>query len=560
MQQTNAIAPVEYWSATKSMIRYLNLSPDKCRADYDMFAKGLDFLGIVILECRVRALYETCCSRDTGMDANELEIALMLHDALPVDVDVPSIYEIFSSYDLDQKGELTFQQFQECLGTPGVKSKFRMKNTSTLLNLFRKHAIAKVISFPSFVKLWIDYFVELKHELRQRGINERISKRTRLIEIFVPILKRNRRRKILIKLVMEERSGYSPKFEEAKLQIIEKRKETRLRNDEEKRSENQNVKARQREAIVEDSRRAREKGKFLFRRRKEAVHLSRRRNATSKVQSYRIKIEKEERDAINRNRQEKDIADIELIQSAANDRIDLAHNDLEEVPLHLYEKREAQMKLMDVKIMDLSKNNISSLPCDSFFHHLTSMRKLTLSGNNIRSFPSELESLSSLEILLLDGNEINELPSSVSKLYALKVIDVSNNKLQGFPLEFCNLPELRVLIAHSNEIFTLPTNIGQLANLGCLDLSNNKLGMIPESTCTLGGLFSVNLSSNRLSCLPQSIGKLSNLEQLDISYNNIQVRFVHIFVSFKNKKDFLTPLKIDRKYPSQWYRRISCTP
>ena len=59
MQQTNAIAPVEYWSATKSMIRYLNLSPDKCRADYDMFAKGLDFLGIVILECRVRALYET---------------------------------------------------------------------------------------------------------------------------------------------------------------------------------------------------------------------------------------------------------------------------------------------------------------------------------------------------------------------------------------------------------------------------------------------------------------------------------------------------------------------
>lgn len=524
MQQSNAIAPSEYWSAaTKSMLRYLNLSPNDCRVDYEMFVKGLDFLSIVILECRVRALYETCCSRDTGLDANETEIALMLHDALPVDVDVPSIYEIFSSYDLDQKGELTFRQFQECLGTPGVKSKFRLKNESTLLYLFYKHAIDKVISFPSFVKLWIDYFVELKHEMRQRGIKECISKGRRLMEICVPILKRKRRRNILIKLVMEERSGYSSKFEDAKLQIIEKRKETRLRNDEEKRLEKQNIQKREREVIVEESRRAREKGKFIFRRRKEAVHLSRRRNAMSKVQSYRIKIDKEERETIIRNRQEKDIADTESIQSAAKDRIDLAHNGLEEVPPYLYEKREAQMKLMDVKIMDLSKNNINALPCDSFFYYLTSMRKLTLSGNNIRSLPSELDSLSSLEILLLDGNEIHELPHSVSKLCALKVLDVSNNKLQGFPLDFCDLPELRVLIAHSNDIFTLPTNMGQLANLGCLDLSNNKLGMIPESTCTLGGLFSIKLSSNRLSCLPQSIGKLSNLEQLDISYNNIQV-------------------------------------
>ena len=509
----------EYDLVTKSVLQFLKLEPATCRVDFETFVKGFDFLGVIILDFRARVLFASCSSRNTGMDSNDIEISLMLHDALPVNLDVPSIYEIFSSYDLDKQGGLTFQQFQECLSTPGVKSKLRIRDTSTLLFLFRKYVIKKVISFPSFVSLWTAYFVEPKHELHQRDITEHISTRRRLLELFVPILKRKRRMKIISEAVLEESNDYSSTFEKTRLQIIARRKEVRLKVEVERRLENKLIHKQQRQTIVEESVRGREIGKFLFKRRKEAIHLSRRRNATHKIHSDQAVIEQEERDAIIHNLKVKDIIDTESIQSTARDRMDFAQNGLDEVPKHLFDK----MKLMDVKIMDFSQNNITSLPHDNFFFWLSSMRKLALSGNGIQSLPDELYSLSRLEILLLDGNQIKDLPSSISQLSTLVVLDLSNNELQVFPPDFCDLPNLKVLIAHSNELLTLPTDMGRLANLECLDLSSNKLGMIPVSVCTIGGLFSLKLSSNRLSYLPQSIGALTKLEHLDISYNNIWV-------------------------------------
>jgi len=532
VQPLSTVKPLEhstlqqYNLATKSMLQYLDLEPQTCRISFETFIKGFDFLGIAILDFRARILFASCSSRNTGMDSNDIEISLMLHDALPVDIDVPSIYEIFLSYDLDNKGGLTFQQFQECLSTPGIKSKFSVQVTSTLLYLFRKHEVNRVISFPSFVKLWTAHFIEPTQVFRQRNITEHVSRHRMLLEICVPFFKRKRRMNIILLDVLEESNDYSSKFEKARLQIIDRRKEVRMTLEVERRSENQLIHKQQRKTIVEKSLRSREMGKFLLERRKKAVHLNSRRHTMSKIHSDQVVIEKEDRDAIVRNRKEKDVINTESIRSTARDRMDFTHNGLDEIPTHLFEKREAQMKLMDVKIMDFSKNNITSLPNDRFFYFLSSLRKLVLSGNELQCLPNEVNALRSLQILLLDGNQINQLPHSISMLNTLVVIDVSNNELQGFPVDFCNLPNLKVLIAHSNELYTLPTDMGRLVNLGCLDLSSNKLGMIPESVCTLVRLFSINLASNRLSYLPPSIGALSNLEQLDISFNNIQVSLI----------------------------------
>lgn len=65
------------------------------------------------------------------------------------------------------------------------------------------------------------------------------------------------------------------------------------------------------------------------------------------------------------------------------------------------------------------------------FSFLTSLVKLDLSNNQIKSIAGDIGSLHKLAHLSLANNKIKELPKGVSKLKQLKHLNLSNNPLKA---------------------------------------------------------------------------------------------------------------------------------
>ena len=513
----------DYASFAQSFMLKLGV-PERSKIDYDAFKRGLDLMNVIMVDHRAQVLFSSCDEQNLGLlDIRDLELSLMVNDACPARSRVPDMYDTFRSYDVDDTGTLTFQQFQECLATPGLKSRNSIKDFGTLVYIFRKFADGDAIQFSSFVKLWSRYFADPKYEFERREMQDDVTMSRRMIEVAIPYLKNKRRKDCLVKLLRDSDFHATSKFVEVRKQIVRLRMESQATTDERRRSAKKLGRRQQRETAIDGSRRDKNNGKLLFHKRKQKMYLEKRRHAVKKIQDDCRMNSIKEKEAIILDREEKYAAAKEIIRKNFRDRLDFAEEGIKEVPRYLYEDRESKMKLMDLKVVDFSRNSLSSLPDTNFFFHLSSLRKLSLSGNDLHELPQEIESLKRLEILLLDGNELEELPLSIAHLESLKIIDISKNKLSGVPSNFCSLPELRIVTAHSNRFKVLSKDFGNLSKLESFDISNNKLDTIPSSLGSLGKLFKLNLANNRLCDLPHTFGDITCLEELDISCNGIQV-------------------------------------
>ena len=526
----------QYAAAAKSIMYKLGVSESE-KIGFEAFKRGLDSADIIILEHRALSLFKSCDEQNFGLiSVCDLELCLMVNDACPTTTDrTINLYEIFSSYDVDKIGHLTFIQFQECISTPGLKSRSGVKDLGTLHYIFQKFASGDVIvDYSAFAKLWIRYLVDPGYELKRRNLLEDVKVSRRIVEFVVPFLKGQRRKDRLYKVVKNDIYDGASKFVGVKQRIIQLRKEAQSNSDEVRRSAKRIGRRQKRETLIDVSQRGKNKDNFVLNRRKE-VYLRKRRHAIAlrKIQEDCEISAKEQRRSIIVEREEKDATEAELIRKTFTDRLVLTNVGLVEIPKYLYEDRNSQMKLMDIKVLDFSQNSLKTLPSTNFFFHLTSIRKLSLSRNNLQRLPEEFDSLKRLEILLLDHNCIEELPHSLGKLEHLQILDISFNKLRILSSEFCSLSKMRILEAHSNCIMDLPHDIGRLEKLESLDMSKNKLVTLPTSICSLGRLFKMNLASNQLSDLPASFGDLASLVELDISCNEIQVSKVKDLSSMK---------------------------
>ncbi len=80
------------------------------------------------------------------------------------------------------------------------------------------------------------------------------------------------------------------------------------------------------------------------------------------------------------------------------------------------------------------------------------VKKLDISGNNLKCIPAEVFLLDSLETLMLNDNEITEIPSNIKKLTKLKVLWIFNNNISSFPDEIGCLNNLESIIISGNPI------------------------------------------------------------------------------------------------------------
>ncbi|XP_028641789.1 platelet glycoprotein Ib alpha chain [Grammomys surdaster] len=114
-------------------------------------------------------------------------------------------------------------------------------------------------------------------------------------------------------------------------------------------------------------------------------------------------------------------------------------------------------KLLKLKTLDLSHNNLKSLP--SLGQALPALTSLTISFNKLGSLsPGILEGLSQLQFLYLQNNDLKSLPPGLlMSTTKLKKLNLSNNKLRELPPGLLDgLEDLDTLYLHGNWLRTIP--------------------------------------------------------------------------------------------------------
>lgn len=158
------------------------------------------------------------------------------------------------------------------------------------------------------------------------------------------------------------------------------------------------------------------------------------------------------------------------------------------------------------------------------------LRSLDVSYNDIRTIPDDsgITRLRRLQNLLLQDNDIADIgPNSLNGLISLRVLNMSNNKLESLPNGlFASCREIREIYLHNNTLYELARGLlHRLEQLLVLDLSNNQLSSNQIDDGTFVGLIRLivlNLSHNALTRIDARTFKdLSFLQILDLRNNSI---------------------------------------
>ncbi|MDD4964303.1 MAG: leucine-rich repeat domain-containing protein [Gallionella sp.] len=192
--------------------------------------------------------------------------------------------------------------------------------------------------------------------------------------------------------------------------------------------------------------------------------------------------------------------------------------------------------LINLERLDLScLENLSALPSE--IGKLEKLRSLTINNGNgcimNVSIPENIGQLQNLVGLVLygaldgrnalDGTGLSKpskpLPKAISRLHALRSLELGRNGLNSVPPQVAALQELRYLGLHYNRITELPAFVGNLKHLQVLSLSGNPRMKLPLSLNKLPGL-DINMGNNGFTLREQDA---------------LRKQFPHLFFSFRNE-------------------------
>lgn len=107
------------------------------------------------------------------------------------------------------------------------------------------------------------------------------------------------------------------------------------------------------------------------------------------------------------------------------------------------------------------------------------VKKLNLSGKNLKVIPQNVYQYTNLEKLDLSNNRIETIPSDILKLRKLRTLDLAFNQIKSLQSAIFKLPKLRILNIHGNSISKLPKQI-MTSNLQTLIVSKNNITHIDD--------------------------------------------------------------------------------
>ncbi|XP_046764500.1 leucine-rich repeat serine/threonine-protein kinase 2 isoform X1 [Gallus gallus] len=188
----------------------------------------------------------------------------------------------------------------------------------------------------------------------------------------------------------------------------------------------------------------------------------------------------------------------------------------------------APVSLKELKILNISKNNISSLAENA----LTGCTKLELFNARMNALEIIPDLSSSITTLKLSQNCFINVPEAILLLPHLRSVDLSQNKIISLPgpVHWKSL-NLRELLFNQNQIGVLDLSEKACAwsRLEKLHLSNNKLKEIPPQIGFLENLTSLDVSHNPdLRFFPDEMGKLSKIWDLPLEGLHLNLDFKHV--------------------------------
>ena len=140
---------------------------------------------------------------------------------------------------------------------------------------------------------------------------------------------------------------------------------------------------------------------------------------------------------------------------------------------------------------------------------------------NLSHFPMEILSLAdTLEVLDLSDNNLSSLPCELAQLTKLKIIFASNNQFTALPEVLGRCPNLEMIGFKANQIKTV-SGAALPAKLRWLILTDNLLETLPDALGERPRLQKLALAGNRLTALPLTLAQAHNLELVRISANNL---------------------------------------
>ncbi|XP_041520717.1 leucine-rich repeat-containing protein 40 isoform X2 [Microtus oregoni] len=207
-----------------------------------------------------------------------------------------------------------------------------------------------------------------------------------------------------------------------------------------------------------------------------------------------------------------------------------------------------------LKELHLGENQIEMLGAEHL-QHLQAILVLDLRGNKLRSVPEELSLLQCLERLDLSNNDISSLPCSLGNLH-LKFLALEGNPLRTIRREIIAKGTQEVLKYLRSKIkddsgtsqndsvpataMTLPSesrvNVHAIVTLKLLDYSDKQATLIPDDVFDAtrsNTITSINFSKNQLceipkrnnflSSLPEEMSSLTKLQMINLSFNRFKV-------------------------------------
>lgn len=208
--------------------------------------------------------------------------------------------------------------------------------------------------------------------------------------------------------------------------------------------------------------------------------------------------------------------------------LNLTRNRLRELNSLQFYQTPSQQCGANLKILDLSRNNIERLPT-GVFSGLQRLQKLYLQGNGLHTIADKaLDGLTSLSVLKLSDNKLVNLPPELfSDVRSVKEMYLQNNSINVLaPGLFSELTQLQVLNLSKNELTSDWINSNTFSGLGhlvVLDISFNKITKLEQAVFKdLHRLEIIRLNDNAIETIPSNtFASLFNLHTLIISNNKL---------------------------------------
>lgn len=184
--------------------------------------------------------------------------------------------------------------------------------------------------------------------------------------------------------------------------------------------------------------------------------------------------------------------------------------------MHTLEQLE-RGELAGIRRLDLSAG-LQSFP-EAIFDLADTLEVLNLSGNQLKSLPSDLSRLRKLRILFCSDNLFTEVPDCLGDCEQLEMIGFKANQIRHLPAAALP-PALRWLILTDNQLQALPDEIDTCRRLQKLMLAGNQLSSLPDTLANCVNLELLRIAANRLPALPAWLLTLPRLSWLAAAGNS----------------------------------------